>query len=73
MRERQKMVEKNIEIGTAMGTSVVMTSPIRPRIKPIPISSEDTSVIILKSSNVIRKETKKVVLKRKGRMKFDAM
>ena len=73
IRERQNIVEKKIEIGTAMRTSVVITLPIRLIIKPMPISSEAMSVMIRKSSKVIRKETKKVVLKRKGKIKFDAM
>ena len=73
IRPRQKIVEKKTEIGTAMGIKVVITFPIIPRMKKKEISSDETSVMILKSSKVIRKEIKKTVLTIKGIIKFDAI
>ena len=56
-----------------MGIKVVMTLPISPKMKKNEISSEETSDMILKSSKVIKNETKKIVLTRKGTIKFAAM
>tara|TARA_Y100000768_G_C23991267_1_gene693514 strand:+ start:8146 stop:8325 length:180 start_codon:yes stop_codon:yes gene_type:complete len=50
-----------------------MTLEINPRINQTVMSSEEIRLIILKSSKVIRKLTKKTVLTKKGRMKFAAM
>jgi hypothetical protein len=71
--ERQKIVEKKMETGIAIGTSVVITLKIKPIIKPMLISSDETRLIIRNSSKVIRKDTKKLVLTTKGRIKLEAI
>ena len=70
---RQNIVEKKMDIGTAIGIKVVMTLPIIPNIKPIDIVSEETRLMILSNSNVIKKEIKKIVLTTRGIIKFVAI
>ena len=60
-------------MGIAMGIKVVITLPIRPRIKKKEISSDETRDIIRNSSNVIRNVTKKIVLTKKGTIKLAAI
>lgn len=60
-------------MGTAIGISVTRTFPTIPKINRRLISSELTNDIIRNNSKVIRKDTKKMVLTKKGVIKFDAM
>ncbi len=62
-----------MEIGMAMGISVVITLPTNPRINMTVISSDATNDMILKSSKVIKKDTKNTELTKKGIIKFAAM
>jgi len=65
-RLRQKIVEKNTAIGIESGINVSVIFPINPRVNHKETSRDTKRSVILKSSNVRRKQMKNIVLTRSG-------
>jgi hypothetical protein len=68
IRLRQKIVEKNTAMGTERGINVSVIFPMRPKVNHRDTSRDTKRSVILKSSKVNRKQMKKTVLTRRGKI-----